>query len=142
MIRNFKKTDLDSIMQIWLSSNIKAHHFISRSYWENNYEMVNSILPEAEVYVYENTKTNEILGFIGLMDNYIAGLFVKEGSQSQGIGKKLLDYAKTVKEHLTLSVYKKNSRAVYFYQREHFVTNVESTDKNTGEIELILSWNR
>lgn len=142
MIRKFKETDLDVIMQIWLSSNIKAHHFISKLYWESNYEMVKKILPDAEVYVYEDTNTNEILGFIGLMDNHIAGLFVKEDAQSQGIGKKLLDYVKTTKNHLTLSSYKKNFRAVYFYQREHFVINSEATDTNTGEIELILSWNR
>lgn len=142
MIRKFNKTDLDVIMQIWISSNIETHHFISKLYWESNYEMVKRILPDAEVYVYEDTNTNEILGFIGLMDNHIAGLFVKENSRSQGIGKRLLDYVKTTKDYLTLSAYKKNFRAVRFYQREQFVINAESIDKNTGEIEWVLSWNK
>ena len=142
MIRKFSKADLDEVMQIWLSANIDAHHFIPKSYWESNFEMVKGILPAAEVYVYENPDTNELLGFIGLTDNYIAGLFVRRDVQSQGIGKELLDYAKEVKDHLSLSVYKQNTRAVCFYQREHFVIDADATDANTGEPELLLSWTR
>ena len=81
-------------MQIWFDTNIKAHNFISKSYWIDNYDMVKKILPQAEVYVYENEITNQIEGFIGLTNNYIAGLFVKESAQSKGIGKQLLEYAK------------------------------------------------
>ena len=142
MIRKFSKADLDEVMQIWLSANIDAHHFIPKSYWESNFEMVKGILPAAEVYVYENPDKNEPLGFIGLTDNYIAGLFVRRDVQSQGIGKELLDYAKEVKDHLSLSVYKQNTRAVCFYQREHFVIDADATDANTGEPELLLSWTR
>ncbi len=40
MIREFEDNDMDNIMQIWKSENIKAHTFISREYWENNYEEV------------------------------------------------------------------------------------------------------
>ena len=105
MIRKFSKADLDKVMQIWLFANMDAHHFIPKSYWESNFEMVKGILPAAEVYVYENPDKNELLGFIGLTDNYIAGLFVRKDVQSQGIGKELLDYAKEVKDHLSLSVY-------------------------------------
>jgi|ADurb_Val_02_Slu_FD_contig_31_443557_length_1925_multi_4_in_0_out_0_4 hypothetical protein len=40
MIRRFKIDDLDIVMKIWLESNIKAHDFISKSYWQGNYEVV------------------------------------------------------------------------------------------------------
>ena len=43
--------------------------------------MVKKILPQAEIYVYEDNVTKEINGFIGLTDNYIAGLFVKKDMQ-------------------------------------------------------------
>ena len=52
--------------------------------------MVKSLLPEAEVYVYEDDTTEEIVGFIGLMNAFVAGLFVKNGMQSKGIGKQLV----------------------------------------------------
>lgn len=112
MIRKFKEDDLNTVMQIWFDTNIKAHHFISRQYWIDNYEMVKDILPKKEIYVYEDDNTNQINGFIGLMDNYIAGIFVNKNNQSRGIGKQLLDYVKEIKETLNLSVYQKNIRAI------------------------------
>ena len=129
-------------MQIWLETNIKTHNFISKSYWIDNFENVKKILPQAEVYVYVNDITNQIEGFIGITGNFIAGLFVKEGAQAKGIGKQLLDYVKSVKSNLKLNVYKKNARAIEFYQREQFVVQSENIDDNTGEKELFMVWSR
>ena len=142
MIRVFNENDLYAVMQIWFDTNIITHNFISKGYWIDHYDMVKEILPQAEVYVYENEITNQIEGFIGLTNNYIAGLFVKESAQSKGIGKQLLDYAKNVKEHMTLNVYEKNDRAIKFYMREHFRIHSKNIDTNTDERELIMVWNR
>lgn len=141
MIRKFKEDDLNTVMQIWFDTNIKAHHFISRQYWIDNYEMVKDILPKKEIYVYEDDNTNQINGFIGLMDNYIAGIFVNKNNQSRGIGKQLLDYVKEIKETLNLSVYQKNIRAISFYQREQFIIQSEHID-NDNEKEFIMIWSK
>lgn len=141
MIRAFVKDDLDSIMKIWLDTNIKTHNFISQEYWTNNYEMVKETLPQSEIYVYEDD-TQQIVGFIGLIDNYIAGIFVREDVQSRGIGKKLLNYIKEIKQNINLSVYKKNIRAISFYQREQFLIQSENIDSSTYEEELIMTWNK
>ena len=140
MIRRMKEADLDAVMQIWLDTNRKAHDFIPAEYWSGNYEMVKSLLPEAEVYVYEDDSTGKIIGFIGLMDTFVAGLFVKVGMQSKGIGKQLLDYVNSKKERLSLTVYRKNERAVRFYQRERYVIADEQVDENTNEIEYVMAW--
>ena len=142
MIRTFSENDLFSVMQIWLDTNIKAHSFIPQSYWTDNYAMVKDILPQAEIYVYEDSDTNQINGFIGLTDNYIEGIFVREGLQSSGIGKQLLDYAKEIKSSMRLSVYQKNTRAIAFYQREQFVVRSESIDNSTNEKEFIMTWSK
>lgn len=142
MIRKFKLNDISIIMQIWRDTNIQTHDFIPKEYWTDNYEMVKEMLPYAELYVYEDGSTHRIEGFIGLTDNYIAGIFVRNGVQSKGIGKKLLDYVKCNKSCLCLSVYQKNIRAVYFYQREHFVIQSENIDDNTNEREYVMVWNR
>ena len=92
MIRKLRKADIDSVADIWLDTNRKAHAFIPASYWERNFASVKEMLPQAEVYVYENN--NKIQGFIGLKDDYIEGIFVADEMQSHGIGKKLLDYVK------------------------------------------------
>ena len=142
MIRKFKEDDLNTVMQICFDTNIEAHHFISRQYWIDNYEMVKDILPKKEIYVYEDDNINQINGFIGLMDNYIAGIFVNKNNQSRGIGKQLLDYVKEIKETLNLSVYQKNIRAISFYQREQFVIQSEHIDNDNNEKEFIMTWNK
>ena len=142
MIRKMKEADLYAVMQIWLDTNINTHDFIPAEYWSGNYELVKSLLPEAEVYVYEDDATGEIVGFIGLMDTFVAGLFVKDGMQSKGIGKQLLDYVKTEKDRLSLTVYQKNERAVHFYQREQFVVADEQVDENTNATEYVMVWDK
>ena len=142
MIREFRENDLDIIMQIWVDTNMQAHNFIPKEYWINNYDMVKEMLPQAEVYVYEDDETNQIVGFIGLTDDYIAGIFVRNGVQSKGIGKQLLDYVKCIKPCLNLNVYEKNARAIRFYQREKFMVQSKSVDENTNEKELGMSWCR
>lgn len=137
MIREYRETDLDSIMNLWLETNICAHDFIDENYWRSNYDQVRQMMPEATLYVYE---VNTIKGFIGLSGNYIAGIFVETDSQSKGIGKGLLDYVKERNKELILHVYKKNKRAVNFYLREGFVIDSEQMDKNTNEIELVMKW--
>ena len=81
MIRKYNEGDIDTIIQIWLDTNIRAHHFISSEYWRTNCEMVREMLPLAEIYVYEDDYTKQIDGFIGLNNDYIEGLFVKETMQ-------------------------------------------------------------
>lgn len=142
VIREFRKNDLNTIMQIWCDTNIQTHNFISKEFWTDNYEMVEEILPQAEVYVYEDDCDHRIEGFIGLTDDYIAGIFVRNGAQSKGIGKQLLDYVKNIKSGLSLSVYQKNVRAISFYQREHFVIQSENIDDDTAEKEFVMAWNR
>ncbi len=142
MIRKMEETDISDVLQIWLETNIRAHNFIEKEYWTGNYEMVKQILPEAEVYVYEDEKNGQIAGFIGINNQYVEGLFVKESAQSRGIGKQLLDHAKSRKTELRLSVYQKNVRAVRFYLRENFLIQAEQMDEDTNEKEYIMGWEK
>ena len=48
MIRAFKESDLSEVMQIWFDANVKAHNFIPKKYWLDNYAAVKEILPKAE----------------------------------------------------------------------------------------------
>jgi len=137
MIREFKETDLNSIMRLWLETNITAHNFIDENYWIGNYDQVRQMMLKATIYIYEE---NSIKGFTGLSGNYIAGIFVESNSRSKGIGKALLDHIKERNKELFLHVYKKNKRAVRFYLREGFVIDNEQIDKNTNEIELVMRW--
>lgn len=138
MIRKLQKVDINRVADIWLTTNLKVHFFISEQYWISNYEFVKEMLPQAEVYVYEDDKM--IQGFIGINDEYIEGIFVSDEMQSRGIGKILLDYIKDKKDRLQLKVYQKNVRAMSFYQREGFTIQSEGMDEFTGEKEYVMNW--
>ena len=140
MIRVLEEKDVDIVAKIWLETNIKAHDFIASSYWKEHYEMVKDMFLQAEAYVYEIEK--EIMGFIGLDKEYIEGIFVLDQCQKRGIGKALLNHVKAKKEHLSLNVYHKNLNAILFYQREGFCIQYEDVDKNTGEKDYRMVWNR
>ncbi|MDO5337903.1 MAG: N-acetyltransferase [Eubacteriales bacterium] len=140
MIRELKKPDIDEAAGIWLDTNIKAHDFIPMQYWQDNFNSVKQMFLQAEIYVFDNDEV--IQGFIGLNDNYIAGIFVSHKAQSQGIGKLLLDFVKNRKEELYLSVYQKNTRAICFYQREGFEIQSENMDENTEEKEYVMIWKK
>lgn len=142
MIRQYTGCDIGSVMQIWLDTNIQAHYFISSGYWRANCDRVRKMISHAEIFVYEDDRAKQIYGFIGLNDNQIEGIFVKETMQSKGIGKQLLDYVKEVKTTLKLNVYQKNKKAMHFYLREKFIVQSENVDDNTGEKEFIMVWNR
>ena len=142
MIRKFENLDLDAVMQIWLHGNLDAHAFIPASFWEAHFEMVRDMLPQVELYVHENEAPRQIDGFIGLTENHIEGIFVAKAARSKGIGKALLDYAKSRRPRLTLGVYQKNERALAFYRREQFIVQSEGIDENTNEAEIQMLWTR
>ena len=140
MIREMQKTDINRVADIWLETNLKAHNFIPAQYWKSNFEAVKEMLPQAEVYVYEDSQ--EIQGFIGIIDEHIEGIFVCDGMQSQGIGRLLLNYIKSKRTCLSLNVYRKNTRAIHFYLREGFEIQDEGLDEATGEKDYTMIWQR
>lgn len=143
MIRKIKDvsiTDIDAIMTIWLNVNIETHEFIDKSYWIKQYASVEQAIQKATLIAYyEETK---IVGFIGLVDNYIAGLFVGKKHQNQGIGSKLLSFVKAENDFLSLTVYCKNQQAIRFYLKQGFKISTIQLDELTQEQEYVIAWNK
>ena len=137
MIRPLEIADLDVVMQIWLEGNLQAHDFIAPEYWRQNYDLVKKILPQSTVYVYED---GQIKGFIGLKDDFIAGIFVRQNYRGQGVGRQLLDFVKAQNRSLQLTVYEKNVSAVKFYKQNRFVAISDQTDTATGKKEFLMQW--
>lgn len=140
MLRKMKTDDLDPVVQIWLESNRQAHSFIEADYWEKNKEEVRKMLPHSLIQIAEIE--GNIVGFIGMNETKIEGLFVNSNFQSRGIGHSLIEWAKTRNEVLTLNVYQKNQRALKFYLKEGFVIREQLIDEETGEIEFLMQWKR
>lgn len=135
----FPPNDTDRIMDIWLNGNKQAHCFIPGSYWESCAQEVQSLLSQADVFVWE--EEGLIKGFAGMQGNYLAGIFVDQAFRCAGIGKKLLDFIKKRYPSFSLSVYKENRRALGFYLREGLTITAEGMDEATGHAEYTLTWN-
>ena len=142
MIRKFESRDLDAVMQIWLHGNLDAHAFVPADFWTGHFDMVRDMLPQAELYVHEDADTRQIDGFIGLTENHIEGIFVAKAARFKGTGKALLEYAKSRKPYLTLSVYQKIERALAFYRRVQFIVQSEGIDEDTNEADIQMLWTR
>lgn len=139
MIRRAQSADVPELAQLWLEANLQAHGFIPAQYWRDHLEEVANLLGESEVYLLEGEK-GPAAGFVGLQEEFIAGIFVRQEVRSKGIGKQLLDFVKGRKNRLRLHVYQKNAPAVRFYRREGFVTQRACRDAATGEPEYEMLW--
>ncbi len=127
MIEKAQASHIDKIMDIWLQTNIAAHSFIAQAYWEGMFAEVKTAMLLADVFVF--LENDNVLGFIGITNqNYIAGLFVEEVAQGQGIGQKLLNHCKRLYPVLKLDVFTDNTRAVQFYKQGGF--DIVSTETN------------
>ena len=138
MIRQLQNKDIDKIMGIWLESTIYAHKFISKEYWNENYNIVKDVyIPMSKTFIYEDN--DDIRGFISIINNdFIGALFVEKNYQSQGIGKTLIDYAKNLYDNLSLAVYKENEKALEFYKKMGFKIISENINEDTNCVEYIM----
>ena len=132
--------DTTKIMTIWTKGNFKAHSFIDKDYWLENFNRVkNEYLLKSETFVYEEQK--EIKGFISILNNnYIGALFVRNEYKRNGIGRKLINFVKENYDKLTLNVYDKNGEALAFYAAMGFKNKGISIDKETNEKEYTMEW--
>ncbi len=136
-----KAEEAQLLANIWLKASLEAHDFILEEYWISNKSlMAESYLPNSEVYVAE--KMDTILGFVALIKNHIASIFVDNNQQGKGIGSLLLEYVKELRTELTLNVYQKNEKSINFYKSRNFIISSDSIDQATGEKEFIMQWNK
>jgi len=138
ILKFIDENDMDQLMNLWLESNLDAHSFISENYWKGNFNDVKKALRLANIIVYK--EKGNIIGFMGVVDAYIAGIFVNKSNRSKGIGYQLLETAKKKYSSLTLDVYVKNDRAVNFYLSNGFKKVSTKLDKENNEKEILMQW--
>ncbi|MFJ7935588.1 N-acetyltransferase [Sporosarcina sp. NPDC096371] len=138
-IRLIKKTEINELVKIWYEGSLLAHDFIDKEYWKSQQtEMEEKYIPMSETYVVSHE--NDVVGFVSMLDNYLAALFIDVKHQGEGYGKSLLDFVKGKRETIQLKVYKKNSKAVDFYLKNGFVIKEKSVDEQTSEEEFLMEW--
>ncbi|KRL47187.1 hypothetical protein FD01_GL000356 [Lacticaseibacillus manihotivorans DSM 13343 = JCM 12514] len=121
---------LDDIMAIWLASNLEAHSFVPARYWQENFAMVKQLMPQAELTVAQ--VEGKIVGFAGMQDNYLAGIFIDSTYRDRGLGTQLLTQLQSRHPVITLNVFDQNRRAKQFYQRHGFHLTQKQFDEELG----------
>ena len=137
-IRKANIEDINRVMDIWLQANLEAHNFVDPSYWKDNFALVKQEIQSADVFVVE--EKNKIVGFAGLKQDYLAGIFFDQKVRHQGLGTELLNYLKNRYPQLILDVYQKNRAAVNFYQKNGFKTIQEKEYQNQNLNEYQMMW--
>ena len=133
MIRLAERQDLDRIMEIWLEGNLQAHDFVDPAYWTGCLQEVREAIAQADVWVWDDS--GRVEAFAGMVEHYLAGLFVSGAQRGKGIGGLLLEHIKEQRFPLTLHVYSRNAGAVQFYERHGFGIVSEYIDPETGQPE-------
>ncbi|MBP1931095.1 N-acetyltransferase [Ammoniphilus resinae] len=138
-IRHSTTKDIESIVEIWLNGSIVAHHFIDPNYWHSKIDdMAQIYLPMSLTYVLE--RDDRLIGFVSMMDDYLAALFIDLSEQNNGYGKYLLEYVKSINQTIQLKVYQQNKNAVRFYLNNGFFIKDELVDDQTAEKEYLMTW--
>ncbi|WP_066157419.1 N-acetyltransferase [Halalkalibacter krulwichiae] len=136
---NKSEMNVDTLTDIWYQGSVQAHDFISPDYWHSKIkDMRDQYIPMSETYVIYDQ--SEIAGFVSMVDDYLAALFIHPHYQGNGYGKELLNFIKGQKSKASLKVYKKNESAVRFYERNGFVIKEMLLDENTKHEELLMEW--
>ena len=111
-------SQLADIMAIWLASNLDTHDFVPARYWQENFALVKQLMPQAELTIAQID--GKIVGFAGMQEDYLAGIFIDAAYRDRGLGTQLLRNLQGRHSVITLNVFDQNGRAKQFYQRHGF----------------------
>lgn len=115
-IRPYSPPDKERLLDIWLMASRVGHPFLREDELLDQQQIVGDVyLDKADNWVAEID--GRPAGFIGLLDNFIGGLFVDPALHGSGIGRALVEHAAARNASLSLTVYADNEKGVGFYRR-------------------------
>ena len=139
LIRKYKNDDADAVIAVWRAASDLAHPFLSKSFQDMAEQQIRHLyLPQSETWVVESDGV--IVGFIGLLDSLIGGLFVHPDHHGKGLGRALVDKAVALKGPLSVEVFVDNKIGRRFYQAYGFAGSKQVTDPHSGFALLLLSY--
>lgn len=114
-VRRAVPGDAPALLHIWLEASRIGHSFLGEETLQKQLPKLRDIyIPHADNWV--AVEGDVVLGFIGLVDNHVGGLFVAPEAHRRGVGRLLLDHASERLGELTVEVYEQNESACSFYR--------------------------
>ena len=137
MIRKYEEKDIDELLDAWYSASKVAHPFLSEDFFDRERKNIRELyIPNVETWVYE--KDSKVVGFITLINELIYAFFVDTDFQRIGIGRELMEHAKSLRPFLELYVFKENKIGRNFYDKCGFIKVAEHLHEETGFMQLRL----
>jgi putative acetyltransferase len=100
---------------------------------EDRHFLSQTVLPANQVWVADLDE--KIVGFIAFADGWVNHLYIAPEYQRQGVGRRLLEIAKSSSTVLDLWVFEANVPAILFYEREGFRI-IQRTDGAANEAKM------
>ncbi|WDZ78898.1 GNAT family N-acetyltransferase [Ensifer adhaerens] len=130
-IRRWCPEEGERLLAIWLAASRIGHPFLGEARLVEQQQVVrDTYLPMADNWVAEID--GQVVGFIGLIENFIGGLFVDPDVLGAGIGRALVGDAAARLGQLDVSVYADNRAAVAFYLRLGFAETARKATDDEG----------
>ena len=118
-IRRSRHDEGDKLIAVWRRSVDATHDFLSADYRAELEELVSAFLPEAPLWVAVD-KQDEPVGFMLLTGEHMDALFIAPDMRGCGVGKLLIEHARSLAPELTTNVNEQNEQAVGFYKKMGF----------------------
>jgi putative acetyltransferase len=131
VIREYRAADLAAVLTVWEQASAVGHPFLTDEFLANErHNIAHRHLAAAETWVWESD--GRVAGFIALVGNEVGGLFVDPHLHGRGIGRALVDHARTLRTELEVEVFKDNALARAFYHACGFIELHEAVHEGTG----------
>lgn len=135
MIREYKPDDIEQLLDVWYRASKVAHPFLTEEFLESEKIQIQYMyIDQTETWIYETGK--KLIGFVAMIENDVAALFVDPDEHRKGIGRLLLDHVINNRNLLTVDVFKENRIGINFYKKYGFEFVKEKMHIETGNLLL------
>jgi putative acetyltransferase len=141
MIRTYQASDTETILDTWYQATTLAHPFMKEAFLEKDKNNIREIyLPNTLTWVFE--KDDQLVGFISMMKNEVAAIFVRPEFHGQAIGTQLLNLVAEKHEELEVEVFEENVIGRSFYKKYGFQFKKRHLHEPTNQFLLRLKYSR
>ncbi|ETN92747.1 putative acetyltransferase [Gammaproteobacteria bacterium MOLA455] len=131
-IRAYENTDLNAVLSSWEVATRLAHPFMTEEFVaQERINVAEIYMPNTETWVLEIN--GHVEGFIAIMGNEVAAIFLQPQHHGKGGGKALMDKARALHGDLEVEVFKVNTIGRDFYERYGFEYLEEKLHEPTGQ---------